>query len=237
MHAGSSEHGVGLASEPINRDFSRICVVNCNARARWNLHFHSTQPIKILQHHPRGIEGLILSILSLLHNIYEGTPAPDKMPKMDTTESVIENKQFFRRQSKSASWPLNGRLSTWNEIVRHTTDKTDYLGDARGFILYILSTLKCIFPIMAGQRQKRSWKWSYFSFEALPHASMESFMESLRMATSTIIYRLQWNSSWLMTINPLDFPDSMSYRPLRFLKTSIFHPSPIISPWIAWSRL
>ena len=74
------------------------------------------------------------------------------MPQRDTTDSafghhgVPTESEFLRRQSLYQSWPVDGRLSVWIEIVRHTTDKTEYVGDDHRFMLHIFSTLKHTLP-------------------------------------------------------------------------------------------
>ena len=121
-------------------------IINYNARARWNLHFHS---FSIHQDSPtssKSIESLRLSILSSLYSIYRGLPAPNEMSEPDTAASVLNNKAFFRRQSAFKNWPLDERLSVWIEIVRHTTDKYEHVENDRLFTLHIFSTLKHTLP-------------------------------------------------------------------------------------------
>lgn len=68
------------------------------------------------------------------------------MLEPDTAFFVFKNNAFFRRQSKFKDWPLDGRLSVWIEIVRHTTDKLEYVCNDRGFTLHIIFTLKHTLP-------------------------------------------------------------------------------------------
>ena len=41
---------------------------------------------------------------------------------------------------------MDKELSVWIEILRHTTDKNEYIGDSHGFMLHIFSTLKHTLP-------------------------------------------------------------------------------------------
>ena len=74
------------------------------------------------------------------------------MPKKDTANTVFGHhgvpteSEFSRRQSLYKSWPVDGRLSVWIEIVRHTTNKTEHVGDDHRLILHIFSTLKHTLP-------------------------------------------------------------------------------------------
>ena len=74
------------------------------------------------------------------------------MPKKNTADSVFGHhgvpteSEFFRRQSLYEKWPVDGKLSVWIEIVRHTADKTEYVGEDHRFMLHIFSTLKHTLP-------------------------------------------------------------------------------------------
>ncbi len=91
------------------------------------------------------------------------------MPEKDTTDSLFGHhgvpteSEFTISQSLYDIWSVDRRLSVWIEIVRHTTDKTQYVGDDHRFMLHIFSTLKDTLPdydsAAADEKLEKDVKW------------------------------------------------------------------------------
>lgn len=140
------------------------------------------------------------------------------MTNENTTNSILGRhgvptmSKLLRRQELYRNWPVDKELSVWIEIIRYTTDETEYAGDDHRFMLHIFSTIKRGLPMFdfaaADKKLEKDLEWH------LEHFNMPA-----------------WNRI-LEKLVHVDKDDGLRVAMEQLMDGQVMGPAPLRVPWI-----